>query len=588
MNLEIEFVQLTLKNFLSYGNNLTVIPLKRPGTTLILGEDLDRTTEGTGANGVGKSTIINALTYALYDKPISNISKDNLVNNINKKNMEVTVEFNIGDNNYVIKRERKTKAGAAGNNVYLFINGEDKTLDSTANTNKFIEDILGIEYDLFVRIVVFFASHIPFLDLSKADQSDMFERLVGLTTISFKASLLKDLIKETEGMLQIHKAKIGVLEKEKERHTQQLANAKERIIKWRDANATEIAALQAQLTKISGIDLDQQQALHEELALINSQLTQEVNLFEKTENRMDSVNKQIKKLKSELVHLQDNKCPYCLQQYADAQAKIEELIESISNLEGDVKLASQDIIKLDKLIDQLETARDDVKSQMTITNIREMLTIRSQSDGIEAKIETLKNSTNPHFDTYEELTEIVLDPINYEEINKLTKELEHQKFLLKLLTKKDSFVRKALLNKYIPFLNNKLQEYLSELGLPHKVEFTHEMTANISQFGRTLDFGNLSAGQRARVNLSLSLAFRDVLQHLHAKINVCMLDEVLDIGLDAVGAKAAARILKQKARDEGSSVYIISHRDEVESMFDNTLVIQLIKGFSYIKDKALG
>lgn len=585
--MNIDFVQLTLRNFLSYGNNLTVIPLQRPGTTLIIGEDLDRTTEGTGANGVGKSTIINALTYALYDKPISNISKDNLVNNVNKKGMEVTIEFNIGENNYVVKRERKAKSGAAGNNVYLFINGEDKTLDSAANTNALIEDILGIEYDLFVRIVVFFASHVPFLDLSKSEQASMFERLVGLTVISDKASLLKELIKETESTLQIHKAKIDVLEKEKERHKIQVANAKDRIDKWKDTNEAEIRNLQAQLDKISGIDLDQQQALHEELALVNSQLTQELNLFEKTENRIDSMKRSVVKLNSELAHLSDNKCPYCLQQYVDAKSKIVELQQSIDDTNADIRLASQDLLKLDKLIDELEDARNTIKAQLTTTNIREMLSIRSQSDGIEAKIETLRSATNPHLDTYKELCEIQLDPINYDEINKLTKEVDHQKFLLKLLTKKDSFVRKALLNKYIPYLNTKLQHYLTELGLPHKVEFTHEMTASISQFGRPLDFGNLSAGQKARVNLSLSLAFSDVLQNLHAKINVCMLDEVLDIGLDAVGARAAAKLLKQRAREDGTSMYVISHRDEVESMFDNTLTIQLIKGFSYIVDNSL-
>jgi DNA repair exonuclease SbcCD ATPase subunit len=115
------------------------------------------------------------------------------------------------------------------------------------------------------------------------------------------------------------------------------------------------------------------------------------------------------------------------------------------------------------------------------------------------------------------------------------------------------------------------------------VEFTHEMTASISQFGRPLDFGNLSNGQRARVNIALSFAFRDVLQSIHDHINVCMLDEVLDVGLDAIGVQAAARMLKHKARDEGLSMYVISHRDEIDSAFDHRMTVQMSKGFSYIK-----
>jgi DNA repair exonuclease SbcCD ATPase subunit len=175
-----------------------------------------------------------------------------------------------------------------------------------------------------------------------------------------------------------------------------------------------------------------------------------------------------------------------------------------------------------------------------------------------------------------------VEPINYDEINKITKEADHQKFLLKLLTKKDSFVRKALLNKNIPYLNQKLTHYLTVLGLPHKVEFTHEMTASISQFGHELDFGNLSAGQRARVNLALSFAFRDVLQSIHTKINVCMLDEALDHGLDSVGVQSAVKLLKKKAREEELCMFVITHR-EVDSAFDHTMTIQLSKGFSYVK-----
>ena len=173
--------------------------------------------------------------------------------------------------------------------------------------------------------------------------------------------------------------------------------------------------------------------------------------------------------------------------------------------------------------------------------------------------------------------------MDHEKINELTTLVDHQKFLVKLLTKKDSFIRKALLNKNIPFLNQRLSYYLTELGLPHTVEFTHEMTAEISQFGRLMDFGNLSNGQRSRVNIALSFAFRDVLQNMHQHINVCMLDEVLDVGLDTVGVQAAARMLKHKARDEQLSMYIISHRDEIDSAFDHRMTIQMSKGFSYIK-----
>lgn len=527
------------------------------------------------------TSIINALSYSLYDKPISDISKDNLINNINKKNMEVTIDFSIGVNNYVIKRERKSKNG---NNVYLWINGEDKTLDSAANTNNKIQNILGISYELFVRIVVFSASHRSFLDLSKSEQSSMFEQLVGLTTLSDKAALLKDVIKETESHIQIQNTKISMLEKEHERFNTQIKLAKNKVEQWKISTESEILQIQSQLNKLSGVDVNAQQLLHEQLTNINNEMSTKLSGFKSIESKIDRSNTQLKKFNNELVHLQDNKCPYCLQQYTDTQTKISELLDNTSNLQLDINTLSAELIEIDKQIEFIESERDIIADQLTTSNIKELIKIKSQSDVLTSKIETLTNSTNPYTETYNELVNTILDEISYEQVNTLTTQLDHQKFLLKLLTKKDSFVRKALLNKYIPYLNTRLQFYLAELKLPHKVEFTYEMTANISQFNRPLDFGNLSAGQKARVNLALSLAFSDVLQNIHKKINICILDEVLDIGLDSNGARFASKLLKNKAKEDKTSLYIISHREEAENMFDNTLKIQLQKGFSYILD----
>ena len=202
---------------------------------------------------------------------------------------------------------------------------------------------------------------------------------------------------------------------------------------------------------------------------------------------------------------------------------------------------------------------------------------------LKTKEEELQKAKNPHLDTLEELKDVVIEEIDMDGINKLEKLITHQNYWVKLLTKKDSFIRKALLTKNLKFLNQRLQGYLSALGLPHRVEFTHEMTANITQFGRELDFGNLSSGQKARVNLGLSFSFRDVLQKSHDSVNVCMLDEVLDVGLDSVGVQNAARMLKLKAREEKLALYIISHRDEVSSIFDRKMTIQMENGFSTLK-----
>lgn len=586
----IKFISLSLRNFLSYGNNTTIIQLDRPGTTLIVGEDLDNTSNGQGANGTGKTTIINALTYAIYDKPISNISKDNLVNNINKKNMEVAVEF-IANNNkhYIIKRTRKTKVGAAGNTVHLFEDGKDITPDSAANTNALIEHIMGIPYELFVRIVVFSASHTPFLDLPTksayaANQTDIIEELFGLTALTQKANALKDLIKDTETKIQTKRVKIESLEKEHVRHQQQLDSAKKRVEMWNTQTQQQIQNLRTKLSRLDKVDIESQKSLHETLKEVSVNLNDVLEHKRTTEKNLKDLVNQYNKTEKDLSHLRDAKCPYCLQQYANASLKIKETEQQVEKMFHQIETYTKNLSLISEQVSTLSHQYKDIKQQITIDNIEELLLIKNESEHIKKKIEELQSTINPHLDALNELEKIKIEKIDYEEINKITKEVDHQKFLLKLLTKKDSFVRKALLNKNIPYLNARLQHYLTQLGLTHKVEFTHEMTASISQFGRTLDFGNLSAGQRARVNLALSFAFRDVLLNLHTKINICLLDEVLDVGLDTIGVQAAARLLKRKARDEGISMYIISHRDEIDGAFDNTLTIQMSKGFSYIKE----
>ena len=264
----IEFLNISIRNFLSYGNNTTVIQLHRPGTTLIMGENLDRTEHGREGNGAGKSSILNAIVYALYDRPISpDIPKDSLINNINKRNMEVSILFKIGANEYIVRRERKTKNG---NNVYLIVNGQDKTPDSAAKTNIEIERIIGMPFEMFVRIVVFSAQHPSFLDLpsrhvTQANQTDFIEELFGLTMLSLKADVLKVVITDTEREITNEKTRINMVEQELQRHKTQLDTTKQRVLNWENVNNKLITDLQSKLDKLEGIDVTSQQGLLKQL-----------------------------------------------------------------------------------------------------------------------------------------------------------------------------------------------------------------------------------------------------------------------------------------------------------------------------------
>ena len=480
---ELKFLTLTLRNFMSFGNNVTVFPLERPGTTFVVGEDLDNTANGPGGNGVGKTTLINALTYAVYDKPVSSISKDNLVNNTNKKHMEVAVVFVASDGHtYTIKRNRKMKAGAAGNTVFLYRDGEDITLSSVANTNAEIERIVGIPYELFVRIIVFSASHVPFLDLPvksphQANQTDVIEELFGLTELSVKAALLKEHSKETDLKIRMHQVKLEALEGEQGRYAQQIESAKNRTVQWEVQNSKTITQCNTKLALVAAINVDEQQKLHSSLKEINDDLRTALDEHRALRKSVNDQKRIHDKSNADLTHLQDAKCTYCLQIYADANTKIDETEALISSSSIVLKTDGTELTEIRNVLDLLELKHEKIKDQITVDDLDEVLLIRNESDAIRTKIEELKVAVNPYIEPLDELEAVKLDKIDYEEINKLKKESEHQRFLVKLLTKKDSFVRKSLLNKNIPYLNARLYHYLVILGLPHKVEFTHEMTA---------------------------------------------------------------------------------------------------------------
>lgn len=692
-----------MRNFMSYGNNTTVVDLQRPGTTLIVGEDV----ESGISNGSGKTTILNAIVYAIFDRPISKELKlDELINNVNKKNMEVFIKFNKAGRQYEIRRYRK---GKDGNGVKLFIDGVDSTRDSVDRTNQYIaENIIGYSYDLFVRIVVFSAGHEPFFSLptsgaKKPTQSEIIEELFSITVLAQKATLLKEDIKDNERKLELMKVRVDQIDKEKDRHeklitsteaklvdwddnqdlriistqkqlkqanntdykTEEIAHKQivslsaiisnvtstmRRVEEWEDLQTSKIQMIQNRMKSLEGIDFDKQEALFVELDLHKAELKDQSTALQIVMAKLKTDTASMKKMMTDHSALSDQKCPYCLQDYVEAKAKADELqinidlltksiedaadtrvtiedrvtaaktaVEVISNqtvsdlksllimkndadtlaerlndLQNDTNPHlpvlkdlvgdSKDLIaSAQKLIKDSTTDLELYKSQVTTKSLDELMSLKSSCAVLQSKMEAMLEEINPHVAMLRDLKRVALDSPQYDEINELQKLVEHQKFLVKLLTKNDSFVRKSIIDKNIPLLNQRLKKNLTDLGLPHKVEFTNTMTASISQLGRSISYHGLSAGQQARINLALSFAFRDVLQKMHSPINFCLLDEVLDVGLCTHGIAAAVRMLKHKAKDEKMTMFVISHKMGEDSGFESTLKVEFKGGFSGIQ-----
>lgn len=597
----LKLVSISMRNFMSYGNNTTVVKLDEPGTTFIVGQDLDNTTNGTGSNGVGKTTILNAIVFALYNRALSDdVTVDGLINNINKKNMEVTLDFTIGEMCYRIVRARKMKSGPSGNYVmfyerhgdFNFTEKDDKSKGhSVYDTDKDILGVVEMKFDIFTRIVVFSAMKEPFFNLplrshgtsKKANQTDFIEELFGLTELSDKAEALKNQTKDVVKRLEVVQSEVRFQEEARKRYEDQLSSAERRVTHWSSSNTAAIQQIEDTLQEYAEFDFDT------EWELINreKELKSELEVLEAEEASFEKQIKVASKAKKtnteELAVLADAKCPYCAQEFADNEHKVNECTSKLHQAESEIEsltaqwtaIGDKIAVKLDEIVEVQGKRRLKIKGT-ELTQIQQSVQLGQN------QLDQLRAGTNPFIEPLEELKRTAIPAVDYTEINELTKKLDHHEFLHKLLTKKDSFVRRNLLNKNLPFLNQKLQEYLSELGLAHKVEFTHELTARITQFGRELAFGNLSAGQKARVNIALSFAFRDVLQSMHTPVNICMLDEILDVGLNGNGVQMAVRMLKRKARDEKLSMYVITHREEADSSFDRSLIVQMSKGFSYV------
>lgn len=566
---------------MGYGNAVTTFNFNSIGTTLIC-----------GSNGSGKTSIIEALTFCLYDKTISAIDKDGLVNIINKKNCEVVVVFEKAGWFYQVRRARKMKAGASGNYVKLskrlddkFEAGDEITAGTSDATNLLIEQAVGIPFDLFIRIVVFSASHTPFLKLpvrhpAQPSQVSFIERLFSITDLSNLVDSLKDRIKNNESVVNAKIAALDQLKKQHTNHANQINTTTTKLSDWSTQQRKSTETMCADLEKAQAIDFSQENNTLESIKNWKEVLVEQTSHLHNTKRQFKIEETEIVHLSEELDHLEKAECPYCLRDYND-QMKRDEVVDKLKVKKQCNQTTKTSIVNSENDIADLQRLINETKTHFK--SLEEMRIFQTKVAALEDKIHTAEQQTNPYVSILKELKEVVLEPIDYSQVNDLKKLILHEKFLQKLLSDKDSFIRKTILNKYIPFLNQRLQKYVSDFELPHSVYFTQQMEAEISQFGSVMGFNNLSNGQKARVNIALSLAFREVLQKMHGRVNICICDESIDHSLDKPGVVLVGRALKKIARDDKISMWIISHRTELQSVFDKTLNIRMENGFSLIE-----
>ena len=574
---------LTVKNFMSVGNATQAINFDRKDLTLVLGENLDLGGDDSGArNGTGKTTIINALSYALYGNALTSIKKDNLINKTNGKNMLVTIDFEKDGIDYRIERGRKPAV------MKFFVAGNEKEITDDAQgdsreTQAEIERMLGMSHDMFQHIVGLNTYTLPFLSLKANEQRTIIEQLLGITLLSEKADALKEQVKATRDAITQEEFRIKAVGDANKRIQDQIENLKRRQTLWIAKHNEDLDRLVAAYDQLSHIDIEAELLAHQELTAYNTKSKQinDLNGYI-TRGRLDEKRelKQVEQLKAEIASLENHTCHSCGQAFHDERQEklLEDKRRALQEAALQVLATNTQILENEAAL----AALGELGAPPTVFYDRESDAFehRSSMASILQQITTKQAEQDPYADQITEMTTQALEEIDYSKINDLTSIKEHQEFLHKLLTNKDSFIRKRIIDQNLSYLNARLGQYLDRIGLPHTVKFNNDLTVSITELGRDLDFDNLSRGERNRLILSLSWSFRDVWESLYQPINLLFIDELVDSGLDSSGVENSLAILKKMARDSNKSIWLVSHKDELVGRVHNILKVVKENGFT--------
>ena len=524
--------EITIKNFMSVGNVTQGVLLNDTGLTLVLGNNLDLGGDGS-RNGTGKTTLVNALSYGLFGLPLTNIRRDNLINKTNGKHMLVTIEFSCNRVTYRIERGRKP-------GILKFYVNDSEQIDETDEgqgesklTQKQIDKVLGMTHNMFKHVMALNTYTEPFLAMKQNDQRNLIEELLGITLLSEKAALLKELVKETKDNHKEEEYRIGGIQQANEQIESSINDLQRRSDLWDRKHKENIEELKTKLLELSEVDIDIELQAHKDLEVYSELQRKTLQL----DGNIAQIDTKISKLNQDLSSIKEDACYVCGKPLDDELHKklLKTKEDKLKNYTKEVSEYKREREELGSLGKQPITHYDKISDAYN-----HKTTLDTLSNQLESKL----TETNQYIEQIETLQDKGLQEINWSKINELNNLKEHQEFLLKLLTNKDSFIRKKIIDQNLAYLNTRLKYYLQKLGLPHYVTFQSDLTVEITEHGRDLDFDNLSRGERNRLILGLSFSFRDIFESMNTPINLMFIDELIDSGMDTTGVESALAELK--------------------------------------------
>lgn len=571
----INFKYIRWKNFLSTGNNWTEIKLNKSKSTLIVGE-----------NGAGKSTILDALSYALFGKPFRKINKNQLINSINGKGTEVQVEFTIGRHNYRVERAIK-RYGSPKFEIYK----DDKLVDQSANARDYQEmferNILKLNHKSFSQIVVLgSATFMPFMQLSAQNRREVIEDILDIQIFSTMNVLLKDKISSNKDKLNEVVYQCDLIQEKIELQKRHLATLKKDNDKRIEAYRGKIEKCVEEADGYSKIVDDLNQKVEE----LQQSISDKDNLSKKKkkiEQLEFKINDKIQSLEKEIKFYEhyDN-CPTCKQEIDDTfkTETVETKSQKLNETSQGFEVLKQEYEKITQRMQEIQGVQTKINDLLTEINKNnsQINALYKLQNSIEQEIQSLQQESTSNNDEVERLGQLEQQLVDFSK-SRETLSVQKSVYDVAQLILKDSGIKTKIIRQYVPVMNKLINKYLASMDFFVQFELDENFNETIkSRFRDEFSYASFSEGEKMRIDLALLFTWRAIAKLRNSvSTNLLIMDEVFDSSLDSNGTDEFLKILGELTSD--ANVFIISHKgDQLYDKFHSVIKFEKHKNFSRI------